>query len=408
MAKLEDRFERLRMCVLMPVYNHGSTVATVLEGILAYTTHVIVVNDGSTDSTTAELEPYMHRIIYIQHDQNRSKGEALRSGFEESRARGFDRVMTIDADGQHFPDDIPFMLSAAENCPDALIMGCRTLSEANAPGASTFGNRFSNFWFKIISGKQLSDTQSGFRIYPLHLMRNIQFFGSRYELESEILIKLTWRDIPIVQVPIRVYYAPGDERITHFKKFKDFMRITGLNTLLLICALFYWLPRRAINNLKKKNLKDILKQEVLTTDHSNARLSAAAMLGVFFGVAPIWGFQMIVIVALCVLLRLNKVIALTVAQISLPPFIPFILFISYKIGIGVVGLFSDISTGDIPFSQDLNMDMISHGIAYYVFGAVILGTLLALITGISSYCLLKMVRRDRTYSSLTMQTSDRR
>ena len=386
-------FEDWNMCVLIPTYNHGGTVAEVIEGMMVYTDKIIVVNDGSTDMTREALRPYEEKLTIIHLDSNKGKGEALRTGFNFAIQQGFDRCMTIDSDGQHFPDDVPVFLEALPKHPNGLFMGTRTLDHEDVPGASTFGNNFANFWYWVITGRKLKDTQSGFRIYPLMRMKKMKFYSHRYEYEAEILIRLSWRDMAIVPVPIKVYYAPGDLRITHFKKVKDFTRITLLNIYLLIIAIFYWHPVMLIRKLKKKSFKDLIDEHILSSDHSNVRISIALMVGIFFGVAPIWGFQMLAIVGVCVLFKLNKPLALLIAQISLPPFIPFVIYLSYKIGAWFIDAFTSLPVHQVDMANKPSLEDLSGGVLQYVLGAIVLGLMLAAVTGAVSMLLLYFFRK---------------
>ena len=386
-------FERWNMCVLIPTYNHGGTVSDVIRGMLDYTDSIIVVNDGSSDNTKEALVEYEERLTVIHLPKNRGKGEALRTGFNFAISKGYDRCMTIDSDGQHFPDDVPLFLDAIELNPDGLFMGTRTLDHKDVPGASTFGNKFANFWYWVITSRKLKDTQSGFRVYPLMRMKNMKFYSHRYEYEAEILIRLSWRDMPIVPVPIKVYYAPGDLRISHFKKVKDFTRITLLNIYLLIIALVYWHPVMFLRKFKKKSFKDVVKEHILSSDHSNARLTVALMVGVFFGVAPLWGFQMLAILGVCVLFNLNKPLSLLSAQISLPPFIPFILYTSYLVGGWFLGTFTSLTVHEVDLSNAPTLHELKNSAVQYVIGAVVLGLILAAFTGVVSLILLNIFRK---------------
>lgn len=386
-------FKRWKMCVLIPTYNHGGTVAQVINGMLAYTDDIIIVNDGSTDNTAQNLAPFEDKLTVIHLDKNQGKGEALRQGFLVAVDMGFDRCMTIDSDGQHFPKDTPKFLEALKLHPEGLLMGTRTLDHEDVPGTSSFGNKFSNFWFWVITGRKLTDTQSGFRVYPLMIMKTMTFYSHRYEYEAEILIRLSWRDMDIVPVPIDVYYPPGKERISHFKKVTDFTRITLLNIVLLVQAIFYWHPIMFLRKLKKKSVRELIDEHILSTDHSNLRITAALMLGVFFGVAPLWGFQMLCIIGLCMLLNLNKPLALLIAQISLPPFIPIIIYGSYKIGEYLFSIIPSLEPQHIDFDKGITLEAIGAGFGQYALGAVALGLLLAAIVFVVAMPLLYVVRK---------------
>ena len=153
--------------VVVPTYNNAGTLAGVLRDIMNYIPDVIVINDGSTDSTPEVLEEFRDSVTVISHDRNRGKGNALKTGLKAARERGWRYAITIDSDGQHFPSDIPLFLEEIRKTPGALLVGARNIAADNMPGKNTFANRFSNFWYRLETGNALTDTQSSFRLYPL-------------------------------------------------------------------------------------------------------------------------------------------------------------------------------------------------------------------------------------------------
>ena len=240
-------------CVLIPTYNNENTLAAVIDSVLELGSEVIVVNDGSTDRTNAILYSYKDKIKIISYATNRGKGFALKCGFDYAQQRGYKYVLTLDSDGQHFAEDIPLFIDMIEKHPGALLVGNRNLAQDNMPKKNSFANRFSNFWFALQTGKRLPDTQTGFRLYPLEKMGALRPFTSRYEAELEILVRCAWKGIKIVSIPIRVYYAPKEERVSHFRPGVDFLRISLLNTLFTILALFYGYPAKLFRSMRKKN-----------------------------------------------------------------------------------------------------------------------------------------------------------
>lgn len=239
---IATRMRQLNVCTVMPTYNNGGTLRDVIERVLDYCGDVIVVNDGSNDDTAAILASFGQRIRVVDYGCNRGKGYALKQGFEEAKSLGFDYALTIDSDGQHFPEDIPVFIEALEQHPGALIVGSRNLRQENMPGGNTFANKFSNFWFRLQTGIALPDTQTGYRLYPLQSLPCI--FSSRYEAELALLVFSAWRGIELVPVKVNVVYPEG--RVTHFRPFWDFFRISVLNTLLCLVALVYGWPVRLI------------------------------------------------------------------------------------------------------------------------------------------------------------------
>ena len=235
----------MKACVIIPTFNNCGTIAGVIDGVRKYIEDIIVVNDGSTDETESILSAFPHPITIVSYGKNRGKGYALVQGFRKAMEIGFTHAITIDADGQHFADDIPVLLEAQKDNKDGIIVGCRNLSEDNMPRQNTFANKFSNFWFRLQTGVNLPDTQSGFRLYTLSALKGLRFITSRYEAELEFLVYASWSGMKITSVPVRVYYPPVEERVSHFRPIYDFARISVLNTVLCVVALLYAL-RQAV------------------------------------------------------------------------------------------------------------------------------------------------------------------
>lgn len=370
------------ICVIIPTYNNEKTLRRVINGVLLFTDQIIIVNDGSTDSSTAILKDYQ-QLTQIHFDQNKGKGMALRAGFSKAKSLGFLHAITIDSDGQHFPENLPlFEKEISESDLPVLLIGSRNMTQENVPKKSSFGNKFSNFWFWFETGKTLTDTQSGFRSYPLMQIPN-RFFTPKFEFEIEVIVRSSWKGIEVKNIPIDVLYDPA-ERVSHFRPFKDFTRISVLNTVLVTIALLYIKPRNFIRKVKKKSFKQFIKEDVLASNDSNEIKALSIALGTFIGIAPLWGFQTFLSIFLAVIFRLNKVLSFVFSNVSIPLMIPLIVYLSLKTG----GVFVKQKV-DFEFSWDaVSIDFIQIHLLQYVIGSLILASFTSVLFGLLSYLLL--------------------
>ena len=385
MSKYRDRIEALKLLIVIPTYNNENTIADVINGAREYTDNILVVNDGSTDSTASILESAA--VNNISYSPNRGKGYAIRKSFKYAVEHGYNYVLTIDSDGQHFSSDIALFIAAIEKSPDSLIIGARNLVADNMPSKNTFANRFSNFWYKVETAEKLDDTQSGFRLYPMNKIGKKRFLCNRYEFEVEVIVRAAWSRVNVFNIPIQVYYPPVEERISHFRPLPDFTRISILNTVLVTIALLYYYPFLAIRSLTKENIKLFIEKNITKNKESNVRIAAAFGIGVMFGILPIWGYQMLAVVGVAHLLRLNKIIALVSSNISIPPMIPFILLGSFWTGAFVLGRECVINISNI------NFETVSQDIFQYIIGSTILALVAGLAIFIVVYVLLLMFRK---------------
>lgn len=380
MKSQQELLSSIHFCVIVPTYNNQKTLKKVLDSILDFTTNIIIVNDGSTDSTSEILKSYS-QVTQIHHPKNLGKGRALRNGFRKALEMGFEYAITIDSDGQHFAADIPVFLKAIQDEPNALLIGSRNMTQENVPKKSSFGNKFSNFWFKFETGIKLDDTQSGFRLYPLRLLPK-RFFTNKFEFEIEVIVRAAWKGIVVKNIPIQVLYDPA-ERVSHFRPFQDFTRISILNTVLVTNALLYIKPRDFFRRAKKKGFKKFFLEDILESNDSNFKKSAAIALGIFIGLSPFWGFQTVLLFTFAALFRLNKVIAYLTSNVSFPPFIPFIIYASLQVGSVFVS-----SETPLVLDSSITLDDIQKNATQYIVGSLILATVSALSVGFISYLLL--------------------
>lgn len=382
-----ERARQLGIVILIPTYNNAATLNAVIDEVRHYATDIIVVDDGSTDTTSDILASYGDDIQLITHPQNRGKGTALKNGLQYARQQGFCYAITIDSDGQHYPSDIPLFIDEIEKEPGTLLVGARNLQADNMPGKNTFANKFSNFWFRLETGIKLEDTQSGYRLYPLQKMGSLKYYTARYEFELEAIVFAAWRGIKVKNIPIHVYYPPEEERVSHFRPLRDFTRISILNTLLVLwCLLWIW-PRNFFRKFTKKNIRGFFDRYILNSPESNGQLTLAIMLGVFMGIVPVWGYQMLIALFLSRIFKLNSVITLLASNISIPPIIPFILYGSYATGSVVLGRPVVVDFGDI------SLDNIKTVFEQYILGSFIFAALCSMLAGLVSWSIFTLFRR---------------
>lgn len=319
-----------RICVVIPVYNHGLTVQSVVRGAKAKLP-VIVINDGSTDATPAVLEAE-REIILITLPRNQGKAAALRAGFARAEELGFTHAITIDADGQHPASALGDFVAACRRQPEAFIIGVRDLAKAGAPLARRATNKFSTFWFQFETGVRLADTQCGYRCYPLAALRPLRVTSNRYAYELEIMVKAAWAGIPLVAQAVEADYAAPTSKLSHFRPWRDMAEISRLHSMLSLQACFVPPALRKLTAQGAlrpmpcgRRIRTVARHLLAENTETPDRLAAAVGLGVFCGIAPIWGFQMAAAAALAHKFRLNKAIAVTASNISFAPVAPVIL-----------------------------------------------------------------------------------
>lgn len=377
---LQQEFDSLKACVLIPTYNNAPMLAAVIEDVLHYTCNIIVVNDGSTDHTREILKQFP-QITVGSYTPNKGKGVALQTGIWKAAQEGYAYAIAMDSDGQHFAKDLPTFLAQIKETPGALIIGARNMSGAgradNIPGKSSFGNKFSNFWFWVNTGNKQPDTQSGYRLYPVQKLACKKWFTKKYEWEIESIVRASWSGIPVVSVPVSVYYPPAEERISHFRPFKDFFRISVLNTVLVLIALLWIKPRDFIRPLsKKEGWKKLWKSLFSHPEESNQHKAASVGFGVFMGIVPVWGFQLAIGIPAAIFMRLNKTLFILAANISVFPITPFWWLASLATGKLLLG-HNDwrLAWGSITLERALQ-----EGAAFFLGGAV-----LAVVMGLLAY-----------------------
>ena len=374
----------MKPCVVIPCFNHVETLAGVA---LAAARHcdVLVVDDGSTIPL-----PELPGIEVLILERNSGKGAALKAGLAWASERGFSHAITMDADGQHFADDVPvFMKACAEN-PEALIVGVRDFEAAGAPKGRRRSNAISAFWFRVASGVRLPDTQCGFRAYPLALMSRMKIRSGRYAFELETMIRAAWLEVPIVSVPARCIYRPEQLKHSHFRPVMDFIHIGLINAALIIQS--WTIPRTLRANWcvgKRNSVVTTIKELFSDHAHDPLKMAMAVALGFFFGIAPIWGLQMIAAATIAHWLRLNKAITLLASNISIPPVMPFIFYGALVLGHWMfTGEFLDLR------AQEVTRQVVMGYLGQWVVGSFALAAIVSGTGFVATYGIAQMVRRS--------------
>ncbi|MDR9499679.1 MAG: glycosyltransferase family 2 protein [Hydrogenovibrio sp.] len=213
-------------CLVIPAYNEAATIKTVIHQALTYVSTVIVVNDASDDATANMVR--QTPAVLLEHPENAGKARALQTGFQYALAKGFERVITLDGDGQHDPASIPLLNQAFDRFPEHFVIAARLTNRENAPRARQIANKIADFWVGWAAGTPIADSQSGFRLYPASLLRQLDLDRhgpSGFVFESEVLIHAAQKGYDLVFVPIASCY-PEVRRASHFRPGFDISHIT--------------------------------------------------------------------------------------------------------------------------------------------------------------------------------------
>ncbi|OGW40203.1 MAG: hypothetical protein A2X58_12120 [Nitrospirae bacterium GWC2_56_14] len=315
-----------RLWIVVPVFNNKGTVRSVVAGCRSMAKHVLVVDDGSTDADPAALLADLD-IVLLKHEKNLGKGAAILTASRAIEERGGTYMITIDADGQHDPRDLARFFPLLQESDARVVVGCRDFNTDNVPASSRFGRKFANFWLKAETGCTIDDCQSGFRAYPVRYLNQLRFKGSRYDFEAEVLAKAAWAGLELLMVPISVHYPKPEERVSSFKPVLDNLRLTRIHSMLV--------GRRLLPLPHKKLVKtgpgfdlSLLRHPgkvlrmLLQENATPEGLAWSAAVGLFLAVLPILFAHSLVILYVALRLNLNKVVALNVQHLAMPPFVP--------------------------------------------------------------------------------------
>ena len=228
----------MRVALIIPAYNHAGRLQAVIQQARSLNLPMYVVDDGSTDETATVLAG-LDGITVLRHPVNQGKGAALLTGFAAAAAT-CNWALTLDADGQHCPADGAFLLAAAHQQPNrVIVIGNRQgMNQVHVPWTSRFGRGFSNFWVWAAGGPRLADSQSGVRLYPLPEVLHFGVQARRYQFEVEVLVRAKQHGVESIEVPVSVVYQPKGVRVSHFRPWVDFCRNSATFSRLIWWRIF--------------------------------------------------------------------------------------------------------------------------------------------------------------------------
>jgi predicted LPLAT superfamily acyltransferase/uncharacterized protein (DUF2062 family) len=369
----------LRIRVAIPTYNNPSTIAEVTLRTLRETPFPVhVIDDGSErgvseilDSAGEEVMAALAsgRLVVSRIPVNRGKGAAIQFAIADAVMEGFTHLVTLDGDGQHHPREAMRLAEVAKAYPWDLVIGARKFESDTVPGISKFGRKFSNLWVGYQTGAIVSDSQSGFRLYPLFRLQNLRFFTKKYDFEIEVLIRLVWGGATVREVEIDVYYPKPEDRVSHFHKFRDNARISGLNAVLVVVSL-------------------------LKTQRSPRRIAVAIGVGVLIGTSPFFGVHFLIVGAVAFIFRLNAAALFLGSQISIPPLAPFVvlgsIWMGHRILMGL-GFPAPLENLDKLAPKEIVTTALHH-FGQWLLGSLVLGTLLGVVFGGLAYFAARRLR----------------
>lgn len=378
--------------VVIPVYNNAKTIETVAVDCLNYIDNVLVIDDGSTDANLHKLLESTG-VKVIRHDVNMGKGKAILTALDFLSKIDADYMITIDGDGQHYPKDIVKFLAEIENRDHTIFIGCRDFSTDNVPSSSKFGRKFSNMWFYIETGKKCSDTQSGYRAYPIKYLKELKLSGDYYDFESEVITRAVWAGLKIKDINIDVHYPPAEERVSSFNPLKDNVRISMMHCRLVARLLLPWPHKRLVKPVAHFD-KELLKSpkrffKVLLHENADPMgLAIAAAVGTILAVLPLIGLHTVSILYVCIRWHLNKIMALAIQNLYAPPFVPFLCIeLGYFIRHGKWLTEFEFS---IAFFKE-NVPLLFWD---WLVGSIILAPFYAIIAGLAVYYVATKVQKE--------------
>lgn len=314
----------MKFLAVIPLYNHGKTVRQVVQICLHCGWPVLVVDDGSRDEGPLSLRGLEAHVITLP--VNRGKGAALLAAAAWARQNGFTHLLTLDADGQHNPQDLTLLATAARQAPQSIIIGARRFEGPHVPASSKFGRKFAGFWVHLQTGKAVSDMQSGLRCYPVDVLKVVKCWCRRYAFEVEIVVRALWAGFGVKEVEVSVYYPPAGQRVSHFHKLADNLRLTLINTHLTMRSMLPIPHRQYVSGgttptVKKRGYWEVMLENLRQKD-SITRNAFSGAWGIFCGSIALPGIRQVMLFWGAGWWNLNKILSISFEKLCIGPFVP--------------------------------------------------------------------------------------
>ncbi|MDO9464144.1 MAG: DUF2062 domain-containing protein [bacterium] len=368
-------------CVI-PVFNNKDTVKNVALSCRDYLKNIVVVDDGSTDTNISALFADTG-VIVLKHEKNLGKGRAILTALGYIQAQGGRFMITIDADGQHYPQDLEKFIPLLQKDETSIVIGCRKLHGKHVPRKSHFGKKVANFWLRVETGVSIEDCQSGFRSYPVRYLSQMKLTGSHYDFETEVLARAVWAGLYLKMIEVDAWYPEPQSRISHFKPFVDNMRISCMHTRLVGRCLLPLPHRKLVFEAAKKIDLSMLRHPVkllkmlLKENASSSGLAVSAGVGIFLAVLPLISIHTLVIIYVTARLHLNKAMAITIQNLCIPPFVPAVCI--------ELGYYMRHGRWLTNVSMDVIFKQFPDRLLEWLLGSLIVAPVLAIVIGISVF-----------------------
>jgi uncharacterized protein (DUF2062 family) len=311
------------------VYNNKDTVKSVAMEARSLIPQVVVVDDGSTDACVEELLSDSG-VTVLRHEKNRGKGKAILTALRYVEDQGGRFMITLDADGQHDPRDLEKFIPLLQEDDTAIVIGCRRFEEGSVPRRSRFGMEIGNFWLRTETGVSIEDCQSGFRAYPVKYVSQLKLAGSHFDFEAEVLARAVWAGLKLKSLAVGVWYPEPRLRVSSFRPFVDNFRISCMHARLVGRRLLPFPHRKLLPVVEERLDPRVLLHPIRTVRtliEENATpglLGVSAAVGTFLATLPLISLHTVVIVYFATRLRLNRVMAVAVQNLCMPPFVPIV------------------------------------------------------------------------------------